>query len=419
MQFLDSIREAKKIKTFGRSMTPLLHDGDVVYFKAKKFSQIGVNDIICVHKNRKIFTHRVIYKTSKYLITRGDGNKLSDGKIYSENIIGVVNKVKRNGDIFDIETLYLLQSSIYFKETVSVKKLLLKMKVDFVFPKGPLLYMYFEKTYPRRIYSDSDILISSRQIKKVKKILTHLGYKEIDTSLSAMHKRIMKNSTKTSFFKAVNGFPVIFDIHYIINPAWTLGNLDFLYPHELMEELTEKFIKESVQVDIQGEKFPILSGSNLIVYYALHIYHHNFNATYRLDFLDMVIKKTTVDYEKITKTILDYKLENFVFACFAVLKKHYLTRFPEEFLEEIKPDRGVVNFIDNKILKINIFDEQNRFDAGILRFKNRFYLSPNSFFVKALIFLNSQVIQAILWVLIIKFRKLISLFLRSNLVTSK
>jgi signal peptidase I len=405
MQFLDSIRKAKRVKTFGNSMSPLLRDGDVVYFKNIRFSNIQVNDIICVQKNHKIFTHRVIYKTQKYLITRGDNNYISDGKIYPKNLIGVVSKVKRGEQILDTDTLYLLQSSIYFKETVSVKMLLVKNGINFVFPKGPLLYMYFEKAYPRRIYSDSDILISNKQIKKVKKVLTQLGYKEVDTSLSAMHRRIMSNSTKTSFFKAVNGFPVIFDIHYIINPAWTLGNLDFLYPHKLMEELTEKFIKESELVEIQGEKFPILSGPNLIVYYALHIYHHNFNATYRLDFLNMVIKKTKVDYGEMAEKILDYRLNNFIFACFAVLEKHYSTRFPKKFLDRIKPNRGVVNFIENKVLKINIFDEQNRFDAGVLRFRNRFHLSPNSIFIKSLIFLNSQVIQAILWVLIIRFRK--------------
>ncbi len=88
-------------KAEGDSMLPILHPNDVVQYKKINFKQIRINDIILVHKNKRLFTHRIIYKTDRYLITKGDNNLESDGKIYPRQIIGKVAKVKRDGKEFD------------------------------------------------------------------------------------------------------------------------------------------------------------------------------------------------------------------------------------------------------------------------------------------------------------------------------
>lgn len=96
-----------KIKTFGNSMYPFLYDGDIVDFKRNKFSRVKVNDIITVRKNRELFTHRVIYishnSRSHYLITKGDTNFTTDGKIHPKQILGKLYQIKRNGKIINPE----------------------------------------------------------------------------------------------------------------------------------------------------------------------------------------------------------------------------------------------------------------------------------------------------------------------------
>ncbi len=102
------------IKTFGNSMYPLLLDGDILYLKKIKFSKIRVNDIITAKDSIRYFTHRVIYKGKNYVVTKGDNNPITDKKVYAKDIIGRVENVKRQGNIFNPEQIYLLQSSLYF-----------------------------------------------------------------------------------------------------------------------------------------------------------------------------------------------------------------------------------------------------------------------------------------------------------------
>ena len=53
---------------------------------------------------------------------------------------------------------------------------------------------------------------------------------------------------------------------------------------------------------------------------------------------------------------------------------------------------------DKNIEKINIFDDEPRIKAGITRFKNLFFLSPNPIIVKSLIFFSPQIIYTVGWV---------------------
>lgn len=74
------------LKSQGSSMLPLLQPDDIIYFKKSAFPRIITNDLVMVEKNKKIFTHRVIYKTIKYVVTKGDNNPGSYGKVYLHSI---------------------------------------------------------------------------------------------------------------------------------------------------------------------------------------------------------------------------------------------------------------------------------------------------------------------------------------------
>ena len=68
----------KKIKfmkeTEGISMIPIIYPEDSLYLQNVVFSRLKVNDIAVFQKNNELITHRVIYKTRKYFITKGDNN---------------------------------------------------------------------------------------------------------------------------------------------------------------------------------------------------------------------------------------------------------------------------------------------------------------------------------------------------------
>ncbi len=428
-------------------MLPHLRPGDILYLKKIKFQQVKINDLIMVKNGKQIFTHRVIFKTqdlttippprgspfghprgvlAAYLITRGDNNPQADGKIKPKQIMGKVYQTKRKGQIIDPENFYLLQSTLYFQEIVKVKKAFEKEKIDFVFLKGLPLHLYFERSHPRRIYADCDILIEKADYEKVKKVFAGNGFKKVDTSYSPLHKLLKDKPTEISFFKKVNNFPVVFDIHF--EPVFLmnqLGKLDALYPEKFRQQMTRDFLQTKRTIKVQGEQFFILDTSCLILYLCLHFFHHNYRGIFRLELIDKVMRKvvrfpsplgnprlpaTPGVFLSLSDKIKYYKVQNFVYPVFILLQKYFATPLPDEFVKFIKPESNKLQYIRKNILKSNIFDDEKRIQAGIARFKNIFYLSPSPFWKKLTLIFNLQVIYSVFWVGYLRIKK----FIRHN-----
>jgi len=430
-QFFNNFQNLREfhLKSTGSSMLPILHPQDVLYFKRIDFRRVQINDLAMVKKGGRVFTHRVIYKSANrsYLITKGDHNITSDGKIYPQQIIGRVYQVKRQGQIFNPDNLYLLQSTQYFQEIVKVKKVFEKEKIDFVFLKGLPLHLYFEKSHPRRIYADCDILISKNDWQRAQSILKGFKYTGAETSYSGIHKLLKDKMTEFSFYKNIKNFPVVFDVHleagFLMNQ---LGRLDALYAQSLIDEMTRQLLNKKQMVKIQKEQFPILSFADLIIYLSLHIFHHNCQGVFQFEFLDKVTRKallvsspgrsrslqhssplgnpylpaTPGVFLSLIEKIRRYKLQNFVYPVFLMLEKYYNLHLPKKFLESIKPANNRLNYIYKNILPVNIFDYEPRIETGITRFKNLFFLSPYPLSRRILIVFNLQVIYSFLWVII-------------------
>jgi signal peptidase I len=390
------------LKSTGQSMLPILRPNDVVYFKKTPFLKIKVNDLIIFKKKNQLITHRVIYKTKKYLITKGDSNLNSDGKIYPKQILGKVYQIKRNGKIFKPETLYLIQSTYYFSEIIKIKKEFDKENINYVFLKGLPLHLYFEGTNPQRLYADCDVLIDKKDFQKAEKILFSFGYQKADTSLSSFQKKLQDKKVENAYFKTINGFVVVFDLHLeVVFMMTQLGKLEVLYPQKLIDNLTEEFLKTKRKIKINNEKFLILNTYYLILYLSLHLFHHNFSGAFRYDFLDKVIKKSKISiksWQEVALIIKKYQLNNFVFPVFFLLKKYYKTSVPLLFIRSIQPVNPLTRKLINKLTKINIFNDEPRIRAGIKRFLYLFIFSPSPFWKKILIIFNPQVIFAVLWV---------------------
>lgn len=384
------------IKSFGNSMEPLLYENDFVYFEKIKTKQIKINDLLLIKKG-PFFIHRAIYKNDRSLITKGDNNSLSDGKIRTNQVLGRVVKIKRGKNFYKPEDIYLIQSSLYLKEIIKIKKLLEKNRIEYVFLKGLPLHFFFEGAHPKRLYADCDVLVDKKDFEKAKKILLRFGYKNAHNDLSPTQRKLKDKETESAFLKIINGIPVVFDIH--LEPAFMMtqiGRLNALYPQKLIDQLTSKFLKTKRKVKVNGEIFLILNTYYLIVYLSLHFFHHNFRGAFRLDFLDKVIRKSHLnkqDWIDIKTTMDDYSLGNFVKPVFFLLKKYYSTPVPD-----FMSTKGRSAFGRN-FNNLDIFSDEPRLEAGINRFKNLFFLSPRPLIIKLLVLLNLQVIYSIFFVL--------------------
>ena len=61
-------------------------------------------------------------------------------------------------------------------------------------------------------------------------------------------------------------------------------------------------------------------------------------------------------------------------------------------MEKIKPTNPLIRELVNSLIKTNIFDDEPRVKAGINRFKNLFFLSPEPLWRKVMIIFNPQVV---------------------------
>ncbi len=393
-------------------MFPLLRDGDVLYIQRIPFKTIKMNDIIAIQQDRMVISHRVVYIHKKYLVTKGDSNLTSDGKIYPKQIIAKVYQIKRNGQLFNPENIYLLQSTLYFQEIVKIKKRFEREKIDFVFLKGLPLHLYYEKSHPRRLYLDCDVLVNPKDFAKAEKTLLCSGYKKAKTELSLSHKKMKDKESENAYYKKIGGFQVVFDLHVeVVFMMTQLGKLNALYPQKYIDRMTLEFLKTKRIVIIQNEPFSLLSTNYLLLYLALHFFHHNFRGAFRLQFLDSIMRQVHlrgVLWANITIKIIDYKLQNFVYPVFILLKKYYRTPVPLSFLESIKPSYYLVSRIKDLG---SIFDDEPRISAGITRFKNLFIFSPQPLWEKMFVFANPQVLYSIFWIFQ---RRLFSFFLNQR-----
>jgi hypothetical protein len=402
-----------KIKTFGFSMFPFFLDGDVLNVKKTSFRNINVDDFITFKRKDRYITHRVIYKNEKagFVITKGDSNISHDGKVPSKKIIGKVSSLSRSGMNLNTDDLYLFQSSVYFQEISKVNKIFTRKKIKFVFLKGLPLHLYFEGRTPKRIYADCDILIDKYEFKAVDKILRKLGYKAIKSGWETTAGKFKTKTVEISYQKIINGIPVIFDLHLEAAFLMTqIGDLEYLYKQKNIDGFTALLLNNAYNIKMNEESFPVLRKELLIIYLALHIFHHNFQGYNRYTLLLAIIKSRKVNYEFITAILAQWKLMNYVFPVFLIIQKHYGIKTP---LSKLSLKTPVKRYVLRKILPIDIFNEEDRISSGIRRFRNIYLLSEEKPYKKILVFASPEVMLNVIAALT---KKLKSFYLRNYFI---
>ena len=124
-----------KFKAPGDSMYPTICDGDLITVEPKKSSEVCVGDIILYYHENGVVAHRVVnvqtpqssVLSSKHLFfLRGDAAIKDDDPVSSEQILGKVVSIERNGRQIDP---YYLRIKFHYKTrrlAARIKRLLLR-----------------------------------------------------------------------------------------------------------------------------------------------------------------------------------------------------------------------------------------------------------------------------------------------------
>ncbi len=83
----------------GFSMSPFIRNEDVVTLSPLKNVPPSVGDVIAfvLQGTEKLFVHRIVRKKSNLYVTKGDNSSEADESVPTENILGFVTRVERNG----------------------------------------------------------------------------------------------------------------------------------------------------------------------------------------------------------------------------------------------------------------------------------------------------------------------------------
>lgn len=410
MKFDLSSNQRKPIKSFGYSMLPILRDGDIIYIKKVKFQNLRTNDIICFKKNKRFLTHRIIYRSKSYVITRGDNNAFADGKITTSKVIGKIYKIKRDKDYFSPDDIYLFQSTHYFNELITVTKLFDIYDLNYVFLKGLPLHLFYEKKLPKKIYADCDLLVHPKNLKKLLSLLINHGYKKYNYT-SELDKKLnmFDREGEVSYYKIVNGLKIIFDIHSeVVFSSTSIGKIKSFYSHGQINKLSDQILDNKRIVTLNNIKFPILTPDYLLLYLSLHFVNHNYRGIQRLEFISKILE---IEIKKIGGNLLfniskiakEHNLLSFISPVFLLLLKYFPSRLLRKYINIFTISKFPFykrHYIKTKILNINIFDDQI---IGGEHFIQLFFLSSNHFLFKILVFLNLSILLGILLILYKKY----------------
>ena len=354
------------------SMAPLILPADKPIIK--KTNKYKVSDIVAFKRSEKLIAHRLIYISPdrSYFITKGDSNHKSDGKISSDNILGVIEKIERGKEFIALKHLYLSQSSTYLKELLKLINKFKKAKIEFVILKGLPIHLHLDGKVPRRLYLDVDILIKKNYYKKVNTVLNKLRF---EASKSTLFGKPIKNPSQISFVKKTKPFYTIIDLH--LEPAIGFTKLPHL--NELISQLkpfTQHLLINTKKVDLEKTGFPILKNEILFVYLLLHLFHHNFKGAHRMELIDNMVRKQKINWDKVEKIVRKYHFENLIYPAVIILIRYYQTPFPNTFIKRVTPS-PLVNFVSKLTTQlISPFDSGSRAQEGIKRLILLLLLSP-------------------------------------------
>lgn len=387
------------IRATGDSMYPILQDGDIIEYAQTPLSAININDIVLLLVNEKLITHRVIYKTKKTCVTRGDNNPTADHPIQRERALAKVVRFKRKGIWHGLQDIYFTQSFLYLNEIQKFAAILQLKKISHVFLKGVLISLRYEGAIPKRIYADCDILIDRKDRRETEKILNKLGYMLQTRILLSINKKNSEQLPEASYMKIIGGVPVIFDVHF--EPVFLmtqLGGMNLLYPPKLLKQLGNDILYRRIKAHIKGNTYSLCSVPDQIVYLALHIFHHNYTDSVRYQLLDSVIRKgaTRKVWYDVEKTIITYHLQGYLYLVFILLDKYFKTPIPQSVISTIQPSLFKKSASTYLVKKKDIFSQDDRTKAGIERFILVFLLSPEPFWRKIFLIGHPTTIQLVL-----------------------
>ncbi len=86
-----------RLKVTGASMLPTVWPGDILVVQRRNFDQLHPAQVILCLRDGELVAHRIVRRSGEFLVTRGDSLLHNDRPFQTENVVGQVISILRNG----------------------------------------------------------------------------------------------------------------------------------------------------------------------------------------------------------------------------------------------------------------------------------------------------------------------------------
>jgi hypothetical protein len=95
-EVLQSYRELR-LRVIGSSMLPAIWPGDILSIQPCGIADASLGDIVLFTRHGRLFAHRVVSRSSEFIVTRGDGVPEPDPPVKPGELVGRVFEIVRRG----------------------------------------------------------------------------------------------------------------------------------------------------------------------------------------------------------------------------------------------------------------------------------------------------------------------------------
>jgi|GEM_PF-2292951 len=272
-----------------------------------------------------------------------------------------------------------LDNFIRYNSIKEIAEYFCKKDINFILLKGMALFLTVYRKNPIRLMSDIDILIDEADVENVKTALHELDYKISNNGghQSRWHSLMLSPILKELVFeKHFFSKTIQIDVHWGIIKGIETSFMN----HERLK-------KDIICLNIENNKFFMLSAENLIIHLCTNLYKNMvLKKNYIISFCDIIetmkYYKDKIDFDILVKSIKEENLSNIVFPIFLLLYKLNFVNLPDRIIHQFETNNQNVFIKEENFLIKN--GQEGRYYSGLISGING--LANKVFFVFSLIF---------------------------------
>jgi len=354
------------------SMKPILDSEDEIIVKYCDIKELSKGDIILYEDDGNFYSHRFLsrkYKNGQPLLVIKSDNSFHKLLLPENQFLGKVIKIKKKIEFTNLitetrenrvsslfyfyfknrkenlseEFLKLLEKDYYqtlcrniliWEEIKPIIKTFEENKTDIILLKGIFLSMVVYSSPGLRPVGDIDVLVRTKDILKVDKILNNFGYFPVDIKPSNIKIDDIGYLTTLDYRNNKN-----FSIHlhyHLVNS--TVPNFSYISRINM-----DRIFEKAEVIEKDGIKFLTLSPEHLIIYLC----EHGLRVTHSLSKLIFLTDisysinyyKDRINWDFLIKESYSFGLERMVYFSLYTVNKVLKIEIPEKVLSSLKPKR--------------------------------------------------------------------------------